>query len=489
VFPNRIRLFSAQKLRIVVCISYLVLGLASATPAATVDHAGAPATTPTLEAPAQRVVYEWNLRQEQQPLLRLPAQINNAADLSLTYPLGKLVFPLFQPLKYDARANQYLVQIAGHNGSRGQVVAFKQTDLPGRYVSSEFADLQLVDNEGVKAIRSGEGTEYTFVRFIDGVDRCIRVKTENGSIINLVYAKDNLIHGVVDSLGRAIRFNYQEGEITSLTQTWVTNAVTFSKTWNVAGRRGSEPPSGSLRAQVKLAHASSVQPTAAKFSKPIPNNALTPQYTAPMAGRDRQLAAIFGDPGAVAAANSYEPPALAQQYPLYRGDLIADNGRLIRGHLSYAMHLYGNADGTGDSSLYVPAGFTSHSSEPGPTDAAVTFYYPRLGNLTDVTLAVFHVANFSLRTTGVATVLSALDSSRGSNPENARVRIGNIGGPGGSYSAYKHSHIEFYRGNTGLPSSEARERLRIDPASVFARNSLDTTAVTRTRTTSRRSDD
>ena len=92
-----------------------------------------------------------------------------------------------------------------------------------------------------------------------------------------------------------------------------------------------------------------------------------------------------------------------------------------------------------------------HSPQPSPTDAAVTFYYPKLGNLTDVTLAVFHVADFEIR------------------PEGDRVRIGNIAGMGGLTPLYRHSHIEFYRGNTGLPPAEVRIRLRIDPATVFAR--------------------
>ena len=143
------------------------------------------------------------------------------------------------------------------------------------------------------------------------------------------------------------------------------------------------------------------------------------------------------------------PPDWASQYPLYRGDLVGDDGVVRRGHLSYAMHLYGSPDGTGEIGLYVPAGFTSHSAEPTPTDAAVSFFYPRLGNLTDVTLVVFHVADFSL------------------TPEGERVRIGSIGGRGGSVATYKHSHLEFYRGDTGLPSAAARAKLRIDPATVF----------------------
>lgn len=191
-------------------------------------------------------------------------------------------------------------------------------------------------------------------------------------------------------------------------------------------------------------------PARAEITKRIPGSALTPGYTAQMAASDQSLADIFGGPGAVAAANGFEPRRLGQQYPFYRGDFIGGDGRLRRGHLSYAMHLYGSNDGTGETTLYIPAGFTSHSSEPSPTDAAMTFYYPRLGNLTDVTVAVFHVADFCLV------------------HEDGRVRIGKVGGRGGSTASYRHSHLEFYRGDTRLPSGAAREALRIDPTAVFA---------------------
>lgn len=189
-------------------------------------------------------------------------------------------------------------------------------------------------------------------------------------------------------------------------------------------------------------------------SKNIPNNAITPAYNREMAASDSILASIFGGPEAVAAANGFEPGALGSQYPLYRGDLISDDGRILRGHLSFAMHLYGSEDGTQQTELYVPSGFISHSTEPTPTDAAITFYYPRLGNFTDVTVVVFHVANFQL------------------SYENGRVRIGNIGGPGGSIGSYRHSHVEFYRGNTGLPALASRQKLRIDPVTVFAASTI-----------------
>jgi hypothetical protein len=185
------------------------------------------------------------------------------------------------------------------------------------------------------------------------------------------------------------------------------------------------------------------------LTKSVPTNALKPDYTPEMVESDRYLAQLFAGAGAVAAANGFEPIGLPSQYPIYRGDLLGTDGRIRRGHLSYAMHLYGSADGTGTTTLYVPEGFTSHSNTPTPSDAAITFYYPRIGNLTNVTMAVFHIANFTIAR------------------ENGRVRIGEIGGRGGSYQYYRHSHIEFYRGNVGLPSGSRRAALRIDPALVF----------------------
>jgi hypothetical protein len=194
-------------------------------------------------------------------------------------------------------------------------------------------------------------------------------------------------------------------------------------------------------------------------AKKIPTNAVRVNYTSEMAESDRLLAEIFGEPGAVAAANGFEPRGLASNYPIYRGDLRGADGLTRRGHLSYAMHLYGSMDGTATSGVYVPSGYVSHSKTPTPSDAAITFFYPRLGNLRNVTVAVFHIANFSI------------------SEENGRVRIGEIGGRGGSYQYYKHSHIEFYRGNVGLPPAKVRPALRIDPVVVF-RSHLENIAIT-----------
>src|SRR6266496_3697985 len=152
-----------------------------------------------------------------------------------------------------------------------------------------------------------------------------------------------------------ITFNYADDGIASITQTWMANAKAFQKTWTV----GDQSAGASLPLNYSRA------PGFKSFKK-VPANALVRHYTAEMEASDRTLAQIFGGPNALAAGNGFEPAGLAASYPLYRGDIIGDDGKLRRGHLSYAVHLYGNSSGTGNSPLYIPAGFTLRSTEPSP---------------------------------------------------------------------------------------------------------------------------
>jgi hypothetical protein len=379
--------------------------------------------------------YRWNLDDAQLPLLTLPDHVSGAVDLSLTYSMDQFQFPLFQSLYYSERAGKYILMVTRKDGVRTEFIDLTPTKVRNQFEAKGDSDLRLEEKGNVKMLTTSEGTIYTFAPFGAGEFHCSQIKDGHGGIINLKYTHDAAIDSIVDVSGRTINFGYEDEYLKSITQTWGPGSIK-KQTWVIANLIGT---------------GAAVNPALAGTAtvKHIPSNALSPVYTQAMATSDATLAAIFGGPGAVAAANGFEPVGLASQYPLYRGDLIGDDGIPRRGHLSFAMHLYGSVNGTADNELYVPAGFTSHSNTPTPTDAAITFYYPRLGNLTDVTLAVFHVANFHL------------------SNEGARVRIGNIGGPGGSNACYKHSHIEFYRGDTGLPPAASRPQLRIDPATVF----------------------
>jgi hypothetical protein len=428
---NRHRIFCAQTMVIGLGL-VLAIGVMHI---AAAKNATASETSPDSDTRSD-VAYQWNIGQRDLPLLSLNAgHLQAGFDQSLAFPAGRFDLAIFRNLNFDETEGKYLLPIL----TKDKHFAFIELSRAGAantYLSAE--GFQLVEKNGMKIVKTADGNSYLFTQYPDGEFRCATIKQLNGPTLFLLYTANGLmLHGVNDSLGRSVTFNYGKNGIQSLTQTWMSNLEGVTRTWTIGD---DEDPS------LRFAH--TLGQRSAKF---LPANAIVREYTSEMADGDKLLARIFGGPNAVAGANGFEPAGLAASYPLYRGDVVGDDGKVRRGHLSYAMHLYGSPDGRGDSPLYVPAGFAAHSSEVSPTDAAVWFYYPRLGNLSDVTLAVFHVADFQITS------------------EGDRVRIGSIGGPGGSSPLYKHSHIEFYRGNVGLPAAAARTALRINPATVFGK--------------------
>ncbi|HKP35486.1 MAG TPA: hypothetical protein VJT71_01410 [Pyrinomonadaceae bacterium] len=385
--------------------------------------------------------FQWNINDKELPLLALEGdRLKPGFDRALTYPMDQFRFLIFQSLTRDDEHGRY--QLPALSGASPDVhfIEFESIGDGKTYLSLDGSGIELIDQNTLKIVRTVEGVKFLFIQYPDAEFRCASIKNARGARLDFLYAANGLtLHGVVDSFGRTIRFNYESSGIASITQNWMANNTGITKSWPI----GEAPENDTVVEPVRYSHAVP--------AKVMPRNALIREYTTEMAASDVALARIFGESTAVVAANGFEPIGLAGSYPLYRGDIIGDDGRPRRGHLSWALHIYGSSDGTGDSRLYVPAGFTSHSGGPSPTDAVVTFYYPRLGNLTDVTLAVFHVANFQITF------------------EGERVRIGNLGGPGGASPIYKHTHIEFYKGNTALPPAGARARLRIDPSTVFTK--------------------
>ncbi len=389
----------------------------------------------SLAAKNSLTTYHWNLSDDGMPLISLPDHIGGEVDLSLTYAMDQFQFPLFQSLYYNEKAKKYILLVMSDQGG-AKFIDLSSAGQPGLYQSRDNSNLRLVDDGDVKLITTADGSVYTFTKFADGELHCSNIKDQAGRLIDLKYTEGASLSRITDTSGRSIKFSYTNHYLSSITQAWGTVAKKKKQTWAIATEANERADA------VKFAHA-------AASLKRVPTNAVKASYTDAMAASDYELAKMFGGPGATAAANGFEPVELGSQYPLYRGDVVGEDGVIRRGHLSFAMHLYGSADGTGEMGVFVPAGFTSHSGEPTPTDAVVTFYYPRLGNLSDVTLAVFHVANFHLA------------------PEGERVRIGDIGGRGGAAATYRHSHLEFYRGDTGLPLLANRAKLRIDPDLVF----------------------
>src|SRR5438105_1398820 len=103
------------------------------------------------------------------------------------------------------------------------------------------ATLHLVDNDSMKVVRTSDGTKYIFVRYPDGEFRCASIKDSSGASLNLLYTANGLmLHGLVDSSGRTITFNYANDGIKSVTQTWMANSEGLSKTW-IVGEQTENP--------------------------------------------------------------------------------------------------------------------------------------------------------------------------------------------------------------------------------------------------------
>jgi hypothetical protein len=383
----------------------------------------------------------WNLADPDEPLLRLPDDAKPNLDLGFSLPFRQFELPLQHSLSYNAQSRKYLLMLVSEAGRRGNYFELRQVGSSRVYSTKGNIRIDLIDQGSIKVLRAGDGSEYSFIVGSDEELRCVQIRGRRGESVYLSYNSQGLLEGLTDNSERTIKIDYADDQVAALVQTWKVAAVKMVKRWS--------PPSNySHPVQITRGNNYSAMPKYGMV-KSVPSNAMRPSYTKQMAQCDQMLAGIFGGRGAVAAANGFEPSGLAGQYPIYRGDLRGSDGLVRPGHLIYALHLYGSVDGTGITPIYVPAGFASHSNTPTPSDAAITFFYPRLGRLTNVTVAVFHVADFEIRN------------------ENGRIRIGNIGGRGGSYEYYRHSHVEFYRGNTGLPSSNRRAAIRINPADVF----------------------
>src|SRR6266850_2305477 len=287
--------------------------------------------------------YRWNLGDEGLPLVSLPDHIRGNLDLSFTYSMGQFQFPLFQSLYFNKQMGKYILMVIPKHGRRAQFIDLEPGEGLDQF-EAKAESLMLAGEGNHKLLSTSDGTVYTFAPFEDGELRCSQISDRDGLIINLKYTKDSFIDTISDASGRTIKFSYTNDYLSAVTQTWELDQARLTKTWaiDVAHTTTSTLSGGTVRMEA---------------SKHIPSNAISPAYTGDMAASDSRLASIFGGPGAIAAANGFEPRALGSQYPLYRG---------------------------------------------------------------------------------------------------------------GSIGSYRHSHIEFYRGNTGLPSTSMRARLRIDPVTVFS---------------------
>ena len=171
---------------------------------------------------------------------------------------------------------------------------------------------------------------------------------------------------------------------------------------------------------------------------------------------DQTVRDTFADDDAQAAASGFEPTGFPESAAWRNGQNRSRAGGPQPnqwGHLNgFSGHIYSSSPGANDTTLYVPGNFTSYTA-PSGRDAVATFHYRQLGGHSNVTLAVFHVANFGIQR---------------NNTNNAgSVRIGTSGGSGGDTVGYRHSHLELHRGRGLPPTMAGRNRTRLNFRRVF----------------------
>jgi hypothetical protein len=111
-------------------------------------------------------------------------------------------------------------------------IEFSRLSRTNIYSSRE--GLELVDQGNLKIIRAANGARFLFVQYPDGNLRCATIKENTGVTLNLLYTANGLaLHGVVDSSGRSLTFNYGGEGIQSLTQTWRANLEGVTRTWTI----------------------------------------------------------------------------------------------------------------------------------------------------------------------------------------------------------------------------------------------------------------
>jgi len=141
-------------------------------------------------------------------------------------------FPIFKSLEFDKEHDKYFMPAVLRRDRKLILIDFTRTGKTNTYLSRE--GLELIDQGSLKIIRAGSGTRFLFLQYPDGNLRCAAIKEDANVTLNLIYAANGLaLHGVVDSLGRSLTFNYGDEGIQSLTQTWIANAEGLARTWAI----------------------------------------------------------------------------------------------------------------------------------------------------------------------------------------------------------------------------------------------------------------
>ena len=147
-------------------------------------------------------------------------------------PDNQFDFPIFKSLEFDKEYGRYLMPAVLRRDSKLVFIEFTRLGRSNIYSTRE--GLELIDQGNLKIIRAANGARLLFVQYPDGKLRCATIKESTGVTLSLLYTANGLaLHGVVDSSGRSLTFNYGDEGIRSLTQTWISNLEGVTRTWAI----------------------------------------------------------------------------------------------------------------------------------------------------------------------------------------------------------------------------------------------------------------
>lgn len=139
-------------------------------------------------------------------------------DYGFPAPGFRLGFPVIEPMYYNAQAAKNSYLMITPSGAR---VELRQVGSSALYQAVD-SSYMLLDSNSMDSmvLRTTDGTKLTYVWKVDDY-KCIEIKDRNGNVITVNYdATTGRLTSVVDTLNRTITFNYTNGDLTSISQSW-----------------------------------------------------------------------------------------------------------------------------------------------------------------------------------------------------------------------------------------------------------------------------
>jgi YD repeat-containing protein len=176
-----------------------------------------------------RMPFSWNLRKHEAPFVRQPNSEFTDFAGPLVFANGDFSFPLGQTLVFESSCNCYSLMVSKRGIKGLELITFWRARA-GFYRSAKTPYLELENADSLTSVTALNGTRFLFAEVGDGEWRCVSIHDAQGNYLLLDYRADGLISRIRDSLSRTAIPGYSEGQMISLTQTWVMASGADGKT-------------------------------------------------------------------------------------------------------------------------------------------------------------------------------------------------------------------------------------------------------------------